>query len=214
MKPLLKGILSVLGLALYATLSHWLFSEAERHVRLAVMWVWIPLALVGGAVFWRTRHRWLGAAVLCAATVGIWLWSEQAITSPVAILMIQYFAMQVGLAGLFGLTLLPGKVALVTRFARVIHGQLPPKIERYTRRVTWAWTLFFLILAGVATLLYVGASRERWSLFVNVLTPLVIAAMFAAEYLVRRLSFPDFPHSSIMTGVRAFQRAFDERKSG
>ena len=177
------------------------------------MWVWIPLALAGVAMAWRTRMRWLIALAMLGITALVWRWSAQTTTHPGVVYMIQYLAFQIGLDGVFGWTLRHGREPLVTRFARMVHGQLPPESERYTRRVTLAWTLFFGALAGTASALYLWSSVARWSVFVNLLTPLLIGLMFAGEYVVRRLSFPNFRHSSFMTGIRAFQRGFDEHES-
>ncbi|MFN0314099.1 MAG: hypothetical protein ACKVQA_03550 [Burkholderiales bacterium] len=203
----------VLGLALYAMASHVVFSQSERFVRVAVMWLWIPLALAAAAIAWRTRLRWTVSLGLCGLTVLVWQWSAGLITHPGILYMIQYLAFQFGLGGVFGWSLRRGHEPLVTRFARMVHGHLPPEIERYTRRVTLAWTLFFATLAAIASALYVEASTQMWSVFVNLATPVLIGMMFAVEYAVRRLSFPNFRHSSFMTSIRAFRRGFDEPES-
>jgi uncharacterized membrane protein len=177
------------------------------------MWIWIPLALAGVAIAWRTRVRWVGVIALTIITLLVWQGSSEVRTQPGLLYMIQYLAIQLGLGFLFGRTLLAGREPLVTRFARLVHGQLPAEIERYTRRVTWAWTLFFGGVAASASGLFLGASVESWSIFVNILTPVLVALMFAGEYLIRRLSFPGFQHASIAAGVQAFQRALEERES-
>ena len=125
---------------------------------------------------------------------------------------LQYLAMQGALAVLFGRTLLAGREPLVTRFARIVRGELQPAIERYTRSVTLAWTLFFIVMALIAVVLYSAAPRETWSAFVNLLTLPCVLAMFVAEYAVRRIRFPALQHSSILAGARAFQRAFTSRE--
>ena len=213
MKSFLKAAVLILALAAYAFASHLLFMHVERYARVAVMWIWTPLAVAGALMAWRSGARWTALVALLAATILIWLWSADANTHPGLLFMIQYLAMQIGLGGLFGFTLIGARVPLVTRFARIVHGTLPPEIERYTRRVTLVWTLFFVLMGSIATALYFGSSTAHWSVFVNLLTPLFLGVMFVGEYFVRRLSFPDFPHSSLMTGFRAFQRAFDEHKS-
>jgi uncharacterized membrane protein len=127
--------------------------------------------------------------------------------------MIQYVAIQAGLAGFFGMTLRPGHTSLVTRLARAVHGELPAEIERYTRKVTIAWTLFFVMLGSVASMLYWKGATQWWSVWVNFLTPLLVGTLFVVEYLVRRTSFPDFQHSSFMTAVKAFQNDLGERNA-
>jgi uncharacterized membrane protein len=212
-RSVLKAVLLLLGLALYAAASHIVFSQSERFVRVAVMWLWIPLALAAAAMAWRTRLRWTVTLGLAGLTMLVWRWSAGLTTHPGILYMIQYLAFQFGLGGVFGWTLRRGHEPLVTRFARMVHGHLPPEIERYTRRVTLAWTLFFAALAVVASALYLWSSTPVWSAFVNLATPFLIGMMFVAEYAVRRLSFPNFRHSSFMTSIQAFRRGFGETKS-
>ena len=60
-----------------------------------------------------------------------------------ALYLLQYLALHAALGALFARTLRPGHEPLVTRLARAVHGELPAPIMRYTRAVTFAWTLFF-----------------------------------------------------------------------
>lgn len=213
----MSTVLKVLPLAaaflLYALASHLLVTQVERYARLAILWIWLPLALAGVLMAWRTALRWIVLAALVGATLGIWHWTASVTIDPGLIFMIQYLAIQTGLAGFFGSTLRRGHQPLVTRLARAVHGHLPPEIERYTRSVTLVWTLFFVMLGVVASLLYVAASTQWWSVWVNFLTPLAIGAMFGVEYIVRRRSFPNFEHVTFMTAFRAFQNDLDQRKA-
>ncbi len=212
-RAILKAVLLLLALALYAMGSHLVFSQSERFIRVAVMWLWIPLVLAAAAMAWRTRLRWLVALGLMGITALVWQWSAGLTTHPGILYMIQYLAFQFGLGGMFGWSLRRGREPLVTRFARMVHGRLPPEIERYTRHVTLAWTAFFATLAATASALYLFSSVERWSVFVNLATPVLIGLMFAAEYVVRRVRFPKFRHTSFMTGFQVFRRGFDEHES-
>ncbi len=105
----------------------------------------------------------------------------------------------------FGRTLAPGREALVTGLARHVHGTLPPEIEAYTRRVTWAWCVFFAAMAFTSVALFTLAPLEAWSLFANVLTGPLVALMFVGEYVYRVSRYRDFPHVSLLTAVRAFR---------
>ncbi|BAO44040.1 COG4648 family protein [Thiolapillus brandeum] len=96
-------------------------------------------------------------------------------------------ALYLSLATLFFTTLLPGRVPLITRLASLMRqGQMPVAVIRYTRRVTQLWVLFFFCM-GVATLwLALYGSFGQWSLFVNVISYALMAAMFLLEFLCRR----------------------------
>jgi uncharacterized membrane protein len=75
---------------------------------------------------------------------------------------------------------------------------------RYTRRVTLAWAIFFTTLTALIAVLYATASRAVWSAFVNFAALPLVAAMFAAEYAVRRRVLPATFHSGIIASVRVF----------
>lgn len=108
------------------------------------------------------------------------------------------------LLGLFGRTLASGREALITGFARRVHGTLAPDIERYTRQVTLAWCVFFAAQVLVSAILFATASLETWSVFVNLLSGPLIVLMFVGEYLYRIVRFPDHAHVSIWKGIQMF----------
>jgi uncharacterized membrane protein len=105
------------------------------------------------------------------------------------------------LAGVFGWTLRRDEVPLTLRIARHAYPQdMTPAFERYLRRLTQAWALFFLAMAATTVLLALFAPFAWWSLFANILSWLLMAAMFLGEYAVRRLFFPHLPpHTPLQT---------------
>jgi uncharacterized membrane protein len=113
------------------------------------------------------------------------------------------------LAWWFGSSLRLGRVALVTRMARAVHGTLPPPIERYTRKVTLAWAAFLVALCVVSLLLFTLASRGAWSVFANLLLLPLVALMFVAEYAYRTLRYRWFAPATLAESVSAFQRLRD-----
>lgn len=120
-----------------------------------------------------------------------------------------YFLQHVGtnvmLAAVFGATLVRGRQPLVTKLAEAVHrSSLAPEVLRYTRQITWAWTVFFLAMSLVSSVLFCCASMEAWSVFANFLSFPLIVLMFALEYAVRLRRLPNLEKHSIMDGVRAF----------
>jgi uncharacterized membrane protein len=87
---------------------------------------------------------------------------------------------------MFARTLLPGQTPLITRIAALMHESLTPRLQRYTRWVTWAWVAFFSGLLVEIVLLSVYASAEKWSLFTNFINYLLLGAFFLTEYSLRR----------------------------
>ena len=102
-----------------------------------------------------------------------------------------------GLLGLFGISLLPGQEPLATYFARRIHGPLTPEIIRYTRQVTAAWCIFFVLQIAGSALLILFAPIAWWSIFVNILNIPLLVGMFVAERLLRPFLLAGAPHESL-----------------
>lgn len=101
------------------------------------------------------------------------------------------------LCWMFGRTLVRGREALITRFARVLEGDPPPEVARYTRGVTLVWCVAFAALALEVALLAAFAALETWSLFANFLNYLLVAALFLIEYGYRRWRFRHRSHLSL-----------------
>lgn len=88
----------------------------------------------------------------------------------------------------FASTLFNGKTPLITRFASLMREDMPPAVLTYTRRATIAWSAYFLFMFTLSLLLAIYAPIELWSFFSNVLSYVLLALMFLAEFTVRRLA--------------------------
>jgi uncharacterized membrane protein len=108
------------------------------------------------------------------------------------------------MAASFGLSLLGGRVPLCTQLADKVHGPLTHPEVLYTRRVTAAWALFFLLITAASLGLYVFAPLRIWSLFANFCVLPLIGLMFVAEYAVRRRALPQLPRHGILAAVRVY----------
>jgi uncharacterized membrane protein len=98
-----------------------------------------------------------------------------------------------------------GRTPLCTLLADKVHGPLNAVELRYTRQVTAAWALFFLLELLVTVLLYEFASLRTWSLFANFGVPLLIALMFVGEYAVRRRVLPTVHNTGgLMATLRVY----------
>jgi len=170
---------------------------------------WLMAAPLIGLLVWflsRSRKGQIGLLVLgAAAFLGWWMW-RAAGASPTIVYPLTHVSVYLFLLWYFGRTLRSGKEALITRLATYVHGALPDEIRSYTRRVTWAWCLFFAGMALASVLLFALAPLAIWSLFANVLNLPLVAVMYLGEYAYRLLCYPDFSHASIPTVIRAFQR--------
>ena len=84
----------------------------------------------------------------------------------------------------FGASLLSGP-SMIERLARLREPGLPPAAVAYTRRVTQAWCLFFVLNGSAALGTALFASDAAWSLYNGVIAYLLMGAMFGGEYLLR-----------------------------
>ena len=116
------------------------------------------------------------------------------------------------LCWLFGRTLVRGRIPLIARFAMIEQGALTPELERYTRTLTWVWTLVFAAAAAISAALALSGSRDAWSLFTNLLNYLAVAFLFLGEYVYRRLRWRAYRHHSPLQllrnvrGTKLFER--------
>jgi uncharacterized membrane protein len=122
------------------------------------------------------------------------------------VFFVEHAGMMLALAILFGRTLLPGAEPLCTRFARLVHGSLDADAVIYTRRLTATWSAFFALIFAASCALYAAQWIDLWSLLANVLTPLLVALLFVAEYAVRRHALPHHGRVGILAAVHAFRR--------
>ncbi len=76
---------------------------------------------------------------------------------------------------------------IIERFARLMDKKFPDDAVPYTRKVTIAWCVFFILngLVAVATTFF--ASQEVWAAYNGLISYILIGVMFAGEYMVRRI---------------------------
>jgi uncharacterized membrane protein len=168
----------------------------------------VPLLVLGAFAVRRSNRTWAGYAVGLVAIGALWLgWSalERRFAD---LFFLEHAGGNLALAIVFGHTLAAGREPLCTRFARALRGDLPPDVAGYTRRLTAAWTAFFVVMFTLSCALYLGGFVAQWSFFANIVTPLLVAAMFLVEYAIRVRTFPSADRVGILGGIRAFSRHF------
>ena len=60
----------------------------------------------------------------------------------------------------------------------------------------------------LSCMLYLAGDLAAWSLFANIASPVLVAAMFVVEYLVRYRVLPNWERTGVLGGIRAFARHF------
>lgn len=93
------------------------------------------------------------------------------------------------LATIFAWSLLQPPSA-IERIARLTKPDLSPQEIAYTRTVTKVWLTFFLLNAAITSVCTVCFTLALWSLWTGLISYLLVGALFAAEFAVRRLVLP------------------------
>ena len=187
----------------YAGLSHYGNSVAKTH-DLGVGLALGPVLTVGLLLLWRGTHLWvalLGATAAAVLLRHYWPALEKNFS---VVYLLQEGGFYSLMAASFGVSLLGRRVALCTQLADKVHGPLTPQEVLYTRRVTAAWTLFFILITAATLMLFLFAPLRIWSLFANFCVLPLIGLMFVAEYAVRRRALPQVPRRGILAAVRVY----------
>jgi uncharacterized membrane protein len=190
-------------LVAYSVLSHYSNLNPQAH-DLRTLLALAPMLTLGLVLVW----RWSGAliALLAAAATALLLrafWPLFTQNFPIVYLVQQvgfYFIM----AFTFGRSLRKGSVPLCTQLADKVHGPLSALELRYTRRVTLAWVIFFLLNLAANFFLFEFAPLRVWSMFVNFCSLPLILLMFVAEYAVRRRVLPQVQRSGLIATLRVY----------
>jgi uncharacterized membrane protein len=168
----------------------------------------LPVAILALWATRRARHRELVLTGAGAAAIALWFgWGTLERNFP-SVFFIEHAGSNLVLAIVFGRTLVGLREPLCTRFARLLHGTLPPEVIRYTRQVTVAWTVFFVTLFTLSSILYLGGFLTAWSLLANIASPILVGLMFVVEYAVRHRVLPEWERVGILGSIRAFSRHF------
>lgn len=187
----------------YAGLSHYNNTVARTH-DLGVALALGPVLGVGLVLIWRWLH--LSVALLAGAAAAVplrhyWPLMERNFS-------LVYLLQEAGFYGLMALSfaqsLRKPRVALCTQLADKLHGPLTPQEVLYTRRVTVAWSVLFLLITAATGLLFFFAPLRVWSLFANFCVLPLIGLMFVAEYAVRRRVLPQAERRGILAVVRVY----------
>jgi uncharacterized membrane protein len=194
-----------LGLA-YSALAHMAAASGTPGLPGALVAI-TPLLGLALVMAWRAARRrvmlalWLAA---CAMLYGIsgWLLAHY-----IWVFFLQHAGMYALLCAAFGRTLWGGQTPMISRFAQIVHGSLSPALARYTRSVTWAWTLYFGAIAGLSLLLFWLAPVAAWSAFANLLGIPLLVLMFVGEYAVRCYVLPPTDRTGPLDAIRAWRQA-------
>jgi len=199
----LRIVAVVLASVAYILGTHWLMTRPGGSPWNVVGVVTPMLAAIAiGA--WRGGQRVLGA-IAALAIVALCTQALRGIAvAPPLLYLAQHVGIHLSLAIGFGSTLRTGRTPLITTMAARVHHTFTPARRAYTRRLTLAWTLYFVAMAVVSVLLFSFASFGTWALFANLLTPVTLVLMFGAEYGLRYRLHPEFERTTVADAIRSY----------
>jgi uncharacterized membrane protein len=175
MKLLIKVVTIVLSIA-YPFMVYWGLQNFQASKLL-------PLLLILLALRWLVGNRASERMVLVAILIGVVI---IAFTGGHQ-LGLKFYPVMVnfGFLIIFGGSLV-FPPSMVERLARIREPNLSPGGVAYTFKVTWVWSVFFLINGSIAAITALWASNEVWALYNGFVAYLLIGILAGAEWIVRR----------------------------
>jgi uncharacterized membrane protein len=201
-----RHVLAAVASVAYVAGSQWLMIRAPESPWSAAALL-VPMLAVVCAWMWHAQQRLLSA---CAAAAIVFLLIQAFAGQPVAaekLYVAQHVVVHLCLALWFGASLRPGHTPFISSLAARVHRHLTVPMQAYTRKVTLAWTIYFVLMVLVSLALFAGASFEAWATFANLLTPIALGLMFGGEYLLRYKLHPEFERVTMMDAVRAYRQS-------
>lgn len=197
---------AVIALCLgYPLLAHLAASSHTPNLFNALVAI-VPLSALALLMAWRSPQRRLMLTLCLVAGAFFYAVSDWLVAHYQWVFLLEHVGMNSLLCSAFGRTLQKGQTPLVSRFARIVHGELSSDLIRYTRSVTWAWTTYFGISAVLSLLLFWLAPLATWSTFANLLGGPLLVLMFVAEYAVRCYVLKPADRSGPLDAIRAYRQ--------
>ena len=183
---------------LYPLTTH--FSVAIGDPNPALFLLLLGVLLISTGLF--RGHRYKASAYCLFGAFGLYFTAYYVFADHFTILYIPPLVVSVFLVWLFGRSLRPGREALISQVANAYHGELPPALALYTRRLTLIWSVYFALFA--ISVFYLGfvSSHSDWSFYINLFNYTAIALLLGGEYLVRIYLFRDLDHPSFIGFIR------------
>jgi len=154
----------------------------------------MALILFAAWTTYNSGFRWVAALISLAFIGSVALLFNG---TALQVMFLPPIVINVLLAAYFARTLSAGRVPLITKFAYMTDGRYIPEKAKYTRALTRAWVLFFVLIALESLLLAIFSPPEVWSLFTNFINYLFALLFFVGEYFLRRLILPQITHLGI-----------------
>jgi uncharacterized membrane protein len=187
-------------IGVYALISQYGYSNPENQGVGAGLSIG-PVALIAIALAWRWTPRWLAAALtLLIAALVYFSWPFLKAHYEWSDLVQQAGAFTLVAFG-FGRSLIGDRIPTCTLLADKLHGPLTDREIVYTRRATYVWCSFYVLLTGAIVALFFAAPAHTWSLFVNFGTFGLMGLLFVADHALRYRVLPRRPGGGLVAAL-------------
>jgi uncharacterized membrane protein len=206
MKPAARSIrlLAVLAAIIgYSLLAHYTL-QSKQNAAIGALVAISPILLTCIVLTLQSKQRVYLLGLLILVSPLFWLAWKFLVAHYDWIFWLAHESLQCVLLMTFARTLVRNQQPLCSQFAKVVHGSLTPELADYTRKVTIAWTLFFVSVILISSYLFFAGTMQAWSTFANLFYLPLVALMFIAEYIVRKHALPELERTNIMDAVHAF----------
>ena len=181
------GVVSALFIVASPWVLYWTLSQQRIDVAAAVLIGWVIVRTIPIVLSARRAQRraalQLPAIALVFAVLG-WISDDG------TWLLILPSATQ-GAFGLAFLRSLSG-VPLIEHFARMVKPELSTGELAHCRSWTRIWGIYLLVLAAIGLALARWAPLAVWTGYVGVVSYVLVGALFAVEYVIRKIRFRDY----------------------
>ncbi|MBH1963914.1 MAG: hypothetical protein I8H77_06240 [Comamonadaceae bacterium] len=168
---------------------------------LAILSFLAPCVFFACTWAWR-QHRLLGAALAVLLPISLYFIYRHNAERAELFYVAEYFTVYLTLCLWFAASL--RSQAIITSVARRVH-PLTPTMEIYTRKLTRAWALYFLVMALLSVAIYALAGLKAWGFFTLAVSPASLLGFFVIEHMLRYRWHPEFERATIAQAIRSWR---------
>ncbi len=176
------------ALALYPLLVHLLIGQGLLWLALVVLVVMNVAGLLALRQARPAVGLWAAGYLLLAGfgIVNLLFGTHSALFVPPVLI-------HLALAFYFAASLRAGQTPLIERIMRMefVGLPFPAALRAYARSLTVFWVIYFIGVATLSVVLALTARLGTWSLFVNILNYVIMAALLVAQHLYRLWRYRD-----------------------
>jgi len=187
-----RAVFQLLGMIFYPLLVHLL-------IKLDLPWLAVTGLVITSVIYMllvinmqRRTGAHPGWVTLYLFLTAVGIWSLYA--GNVYALFVPSVIINLMLGTAFALSLRASRVPVVEWFTRLEFdgNPPPPRLARFARYATSAWTAYFFGIVLLSPTLAVTAPLEVWSLVVNVLNYVFALTLLFSQYLYRSWRLPEY----------------------